>query len=306
LSHPAVAGVVLFSRNFQCKAQLRAYNEEILDVDAGLLIAVDQEGGPVQRFQSGFTRLPALRSIGACHADDGEAGLALARAHATVMASELLACGIDLSFAPVLDLDRGNRAIGTRAFAADPRIVAGLGRAYVQAMNDCGMCAVLKHFPGHGSVVEDSHDEIPSDPRGADDVLQHDGYPFASLLGKHRCAVMVSHVRYPAVDGLPAGFSRFWIETMLREKIGFPGCVLSDDLAMAGAAGVGDIVARAQHAFAAGCDLALVCDPRQAGECLARWPGVECGPMASTLKSRPMQTPPKLDELRTRVIMCGP
>ena len=301
LSCPAVSGAVLFTRNFRSKQQLIKLVAEIRCVDSRLLLAVDQEGGPVQRFREDFTPLPALRKIGICFASDADAGLSLAYAHATVMASELRQCGIDMSFAPVLDLYSDSRVIGQRAFAAEADVVIRLGRAYVQGMNDSGMVATLKHFPGHGSVTGDTHTECPEDRRDAETVMAVDGRPFAELLECDRIAVMLSHVRYPRVDGRAADFSSYWINSMLRERLGFTGCVISDDLGMQAAGQESDIMARAGSAFDAGCDLALVCDPGQARECVSRWSGPGDSRIAEMLRAQPALRQADLAAMRNKL-----
>src|SRR6201996_359368 len=240
LTAPGVAGVILFSRNFIGRDPLLALVESIRAV-AGeeVLIAVDQEGGPVQRFREGFTRLPALAKIGAVYDRDPPEAIRLAEEHAWVMASELRASGIDFSFAPVADLARGNAAIGTRAFHADPAIAAELGQAYVRGMHLGGMAAVLKHFPGHGSVAADTHKATAVDPRPLDVIRRDDLVPFVEGMAAHAEAVMVAHVIYPEVDAQPAGFSSRWIKDILRSELGFGGAVISDDISMAAAGAAG-------------------------------------------------------------------
>jgi len=262
LAHPAVAGVTLFSRNFRDRMQV---TELIAAMRAAsprpLLICVDQEGGPVQRFREGFTCLPSLLSVGARYGDDPDAALVLAEEHAWVMASEMRAVDIDLSFAPVVDLARGNRAIGVRAFDAEPEIVAALGAAYVRGMRLAGMAATLKHFPGHGSVLEDTHFECAVDARPGDRLWAEDLLPFREAIAAGAEAVMMAHVVYPAIDELPAGYSRRWIVDVLRDEMGFSGVVMSDDIGMVGAQGAGSVADRIEAHVGAGCDLVLVCQP---------------------------------------------
>ncbi len=270
LATPGIGGVVLFSRNFQDVEQLTELNAEIRSATSHhLLICIDQEGGPVQRLQRGYTRLPELAAIGRLHDRHPERALVMARDHGWLMAMEVLGSGIDLSFAPVLDLGRGNRAIGSRAFHAETGVVVALGRAYISGMRDAGMASVGKHFPGHGSVLEDSHVAAPVDSRSRCRVLECDGQVFAALSAQGLDAVMAAHVTYPAFCSKPAGFSRTWLKQVLRVEMGFSGEVFSDDLGMEAAASVGDISQRVHAALHAGCDYALVCDPEQAEEAAA-------------------------------------
>ncbi|HTV84097.1 MAG TPA: beta-N-acetylhexosaminidase [Dyella sp.] len=273
LSAPGVAGVILFSRNYAHRDQLLALVESIRDA-AGehVLIAVDQEGGPVQRFREGFTRLPALARIGEVYDRHPSQAIQLAEEHAWVMASELRASGIDFSFAPVADLARGNAAIGTRAFHADPQVAGELIHAYVRGMHLGGMAAVLKHFPGHGSVAVDTHKAQAIDPRSLDDIRQNDLRPFVEAFSAHAEAVMMAHVVYPAVDEQPAGFSRRWIGDILRQELGFQGAVISDDISMAAAGVAGGVGQRVHAHLSAGCDLVLACFPDVVEEAIAAMP----------------------------------
>jgi beta-N-acetylhexosaminidase len=262
LAAPQVSGAILFTRNFQDRDQLVALVDDIRLVrDEPFLVCVDQEGGPVQRFRDGFAPLPALARLGELYARDPRAAVARTEEHAWLMASEMRAIGIDLSFAPVVDLARGNRAIGERAFAPDPEVVSDLGQAYLRGMHLAGMAATLKHFPGHGSVAEDTHFDAASDPRGLDTLLATDLVPFADAIAAGAEAVMMAHVTYPAVDALPAGYSRVWIEDILRVELGFRGVVVGDDIGMAAAESLGGIGARIQAHLDAGCDLVLACSP---------------------------------------------
>lgn len=270
IRHPACSGVILFKRNFASRDQVAALVESIRDLrQAPFLVAVDQEGGPVQRFREGFTRLPPLAAIGARWEDDPRAALDLAEMHAWVMASEMRAIGIDLSFAPVVDLARGNRAIGPRAFHPDPEATSALSLAYVRGMRLAGMAATIKHFPGHGSVLEDTHFDDAVDPRTLDELRAQDLVPFHDAIAAGAEAVMMAHVRYPAVDVDPAGYSRRWIVDILRGELGFRGAVFSDDIGMAAAESAGGIRARIDAHLDAGCDFVLVCQPAQAAEALA-------------------------------------
>ncbi|KZE25294.1 beta-N-acetylhexosaminidase [Crenobacter luteus] len=272
LAHPLVGGVILFRRNFESVEQLKALTAEIRALrEPALLIAVDHEGGRVQRFIDGFTRLPAMRALGdAWEADPAEA-TSLAEAVGEVLAAELRACGVDLSFTPVLDLDWGRCAvIGNRSFHADPAVVAELAAALVRGLHKGGMAACGKHFPGHGWVEGDSHQVIPVDERELADIRAADLLPFARLAEAGLAAVMPAHVIYPKVDARPAGFSKVWLETVLRGDLHYDGVIFSDDLGMEGAAEAGGFVARADAALAAGCDMVLVCNqPARADEVLA-------------------------------------
>jgi beta-N-acetylhexosaminidase len=269
LSHPCVGGVILFARNFSSTEQLRGLTREIADLRSPrLLITVDQEGGRVQRFRDGFTSLPPLAVLGRWYRSRPDRALDLAYRHGRVMAAELLEYGVDLSWAPVLDLDRGSSVIGDRAISDDPEAVCELAAHYIAGMHDAGMAACAKHFPGHGSVAADSHLEVVTDHRPIE-ALQADLQPFARL-AKQFQAVMMAHVCYPALDAGPAGFSERWIRQRLKKELGFPGLVVSDDLDMAGAAPAGGLEERLGQAFSAGCDLALVCQPASVVELLGR------------------------------------
>lgn len=264
LRHPAVGGVVLFKRNFENKAQLRALVDEIHAAsDPRPLVCIDQEGGRVQRLQGeGFTRLPPLGVLGRLHETDPVKALDMAYRHGRVMAMEMLDCGIDLSFAPVLDLDRGSRVIGDRSFSPDPAVVSLLARSYLAGMKDAGMKSTGKHFPGHGSVLADSHVDDVTDGRSLDDIRESDLLPFAELL-PGLDALMIAHVVYPSVDAVPAGYSKTWLQDILREELGYRGIIFSDDLGMHAAKTAGDVADRARLCLHAGCDLVLVCFPEE-------------------------------------------
>jgi len=265
LRHPLVGSVILFTRNFASPEQLVRLVAEIHAVrQPALIVAVDQEGGRVQRFRQGFSALPALRRIGHEFDLDPKHGLTLARSMGWLMAAELRAHGVDLSFAPCVDLDYGvSEVIGDRAFHGRPEAVAQLALAYMAGMKDAGMAATAKHFPGHGAVVADSHHSLPVDRRDwtalADDVM-----PYRRLIANALPGVMVAHVLFPAVDPAPASLSHRWIQNALREELRFEGAVFTDDLSMGGAAEFGDIVARATAALSAGCDVLPVCNDRPA------------------------------------------
>ncbi len=270
LQHPSVAGVILFSRNFASRAQVGELCAAIrASAPRPLLLSVDQEGGRVQRFRDGYHALPPLEGFGRLHARDRDAALALAREHAWLMASEIRASGLDLSFAPVVDLGRGNRAIGNRAFAAEPAVVADFARAYVAGMHEAGMAATLKHFPGHGSVLEDTHFDDAVDPRPLDTLLAEDLQPFVAGIDAGADAVMMAHVRYPAVAPEPAGTSPRWIGEILRGRLGFRGVVFSDDIGMAAAETVGGVKSRIDAHLDAGCDAVLACAPALVPDALA-------------------------------------
>ncbi|MBS0347303.1 MAG: beta-N-acetylhexosaminidase [Proteobacteria bacterium] len=272
LQHPLVGGVILFARNYAEPEQLRALTAAIRAVRPGLVISVDHEGGRVQRFREGFTRLPAMRRFGGLWDSDPAAARAAARQAGLVLAAELRAHDVDLSYAPVLDLDYGvSTVIGDRAFHRQPEVATELARAVVGGLAAAGMKAVGKHFPGHGAVEADSHVAIPVDERSFDAVWAEDVRPFLHLAGELG-GVMPAHVIYRNIDARPAGFSPFWLQDVLRQRVGFGGVIFSDDLTMEGASVAGDIVARAEAAHGAGCDMVLVCNrPELAVRLLDAW-----------------------------------
>lgn len=265
LRHPLVGSVILFTRNYQNPSQVAALTAAIRAVRSPhLMVAVDHEGGRVQRFREGFTRLPPSRSLGRHLGEDRRDGLNLARATGWLMASELRAVGVDYSFAPCVDLDYGvSEIIGDRSFGRDPDAVAALAAAYMLGMRDAGMAAIAKHFPGHGAVVADSHVALPVDRRELAD-MEEDIRPYRLLIENNLPGIMAAHVVYPAVDALPASLSRRWVTQILRGDMGFHGCVFADDLSMAGAVAFGDILERARLAFVAGCDVLPICNDRAA------------------------------------------
>lgn len=297
LCHPAVGGLVLFSRNFSDPAQLRALTASIQALRAPrLLIAVDQEGGRVQRFRAGFTRLPAVARFGDWFAQAPAAALDGARAVGWLMATELLAVGVDLSFAPVLDLGGGPSAvIGDRAFAHAPEAVAALATAWVDGMHAAGMAACGKHFPGHGAVRADSHLELPCDARALAEIEAHDLLPFRRLIAHGIEALMPAHVVYSAVDARPAGFSARWLRTLLRGRLGFDGVIFSDDLDMAAAAAGGGFAARGLAALQAGCDRLLICNNRPGAiaviEAVADWQDPAATARVARLRAVPDAAP---------------
>ena len=264
LAHPLVGGCILFTRNFAGIEQLERLVADIRAVRTPqLLVAVDHEGGRVQRFRQDFTMLPNMRTIGRQYDLDAAAGRQLARQCGWLLAAELLAVGIDMSFAPVVDLDYGvSSVIGDRAFHRDPRVVAELAIAFANGMKQAGMSATAKHFPGHGAVVPDSHVAMPVDRRPLADMDQ-DLYPYQRLIDNGLASIMAAHVVFSDVDRLPAGFSRKWLQEELRGRLGFDGAIFSDDLSMVGAGVVGDMPERVRAALAAGCDIVLACNNRQ-------------------------------------------
>ena len=281
LQHDGCAGVVLFARNFASRAQVAELTQAIREAaPRPQLISVDQEGGRVQRFREGYSVLPALQGFDALYRDDPQAALALAREHAWLMASEIRATGIDMSFAPVIDLARGNRAIGNRAFSADPQVVAAFTRAYVAGMHEAGMSATLKHFPGHGSVPEDTHFDAAVDDRALADLEAADLVPFVAGIEAGADAVMMAHVTYPQVAPEPAGYSPFWIGELLRARMGFRGVVFSDDIGMAAAHSAGGIKGRVDAHLDAGCDVVLVCHMQMVEEALRAMDGRASNTMA--------------------------
>lgn len=262
LHHPLIGGVILFRRNFASIEQCTRLTAEIRALRSPhLLISVDHEGGRVQRFLAGFTRIPPMQALGALWQQSAAQALGAAETTGYVLAAELRACGIDLSFTPVLDLAWGHSAvIGDRAFGRDPAMVADLALALQRGLKRGGMASCGKHFPGHGWVRGDSHHEIPLDTRSLVALEQDDLVPFVRMIDAGMAAVMPAHVVYPAIDPQPAGFSRYWLQQVLRQKLGFDGVIFSDDLCMEGASQAGGILERAQAAFQAGCDVALVCN----------------------------------------------
>ena len=273
LRHPLVGGVILFSRNYASRQQLSALTAEIRALrDPALLVTVDHEGGRVQRFRDGFTVLPSMRTLGEMWQGNPEQARRLAQQAGRVLATELIRDGIDLSYAPVLDLDYGvSRVIGDRAFHRQPEVTIALAGALIDGMADSSMSCVGKHFPGHGFVEADSHVDMPRDPRDLDAILREDVMPFRTL-AQRLGGVMPAHVIYEKVAPEPAGFSSFWLGNVLRRMLAFEGIVFSDDLTMEAASVAGDIVARASAACDAGCDVVLVCNrPDMADALLARW-----------------------------------
>ena len=270
LLHPLVGGVILFARNYRDPETLISLTSRIHELRSPpLLIAVDHEGGRVQRFHQGFTRLPPGRCFGDLYAQDSGRALALVEDTGWLLAGELLAAGVDISFTPVLDLDTGvSSFLGDRTYHHSPDVVASLGQHLMKGMRSAGMTAVGKHFPGHGNVKGDSHHEIPVDERDYGAILMADLVPFERLIDAGLAAVMPAHVIYSRVDDKPAGFSRVWLKQVLRGRLNFQGVIFSDDISMAGAEFAGSYPERAYSALDAGCDMVLVCNNQAAARTL--------------------------------------
>jgi len=272
IQHPGVGGLIFFSRNFESKPQLLELVAEIKALRPSLLLAVDQEGGRVQRLQDGFTRIPPMQAFGRFYEERPSEAVELAKECAWLMAAEVLACGIDFSFAPVLDVDdRHCKVIANRAFSPKPASVAALGKAFIEGMREAGMASTGKHFPGHGAVKGDSHLELPVDQREFVEVMAHDGASFQALMPNGMDAVMPAHILFPKVDSQPVGFSQHWLQKVLRTQLGFQGVIFSDDLSMAGAVGAGTYGQRAALALQAGCDMVLACNNRDGALEVLAW-----------------------------------
>lgn len=261
LAHPLISGVILFARNFQNKAQLKTLCEQLHQVKANFKLYVDQEGGRVQRFREGFSALSPLGQLGLLYQQSAKKALASAKEHAYLMAHELLEVGVDQSFAPVVDLDLHSRVIGDRAFARDPHVVAELARSYIDGMQDAGMQAVLKHFPGHGFVTPDTHVDFAVDERHLSVVEQADLIPFVELMHHQNVlGVMMSHVVFKNIDAQPVSLSHYWVHDFLRGRLQFKGKIFSDDLGMKAVSALGSGVEMTQRALQAGCDYVLLCN----------------------------------------------
>jgi beta-N-acetylhexosaminidase len=291
LLHPAAGGVILFAHNYESPEQLLALTEEISRLrEPELPICVDHEGGRVQRFARGFTAIPAMRRLGVLWDREREAAKRAARAVGTVIAAELGAHGVDFSFTPVLDLDYGSSAvIGQRALHYDPNAVGALAAQLIEGLAGGGMAAVGKHFPGHGFVAADSHLAVPRDERPVKDLFRKDLLPYRAAIKAGMAAVMPAHVIYTQADPEPAGYSRYWLQEVLRGKLGFEGLIFSDDLSMEGAGTAGGVPERARAALAAGCDQVLLCQKPQEQE-----------ELLESLASVPVSFPERIEKMRRR------
>jgi len=289
LAHQQVGGVILFARNITTKQQMVCLVADIRSCSNNLLIAVDQEGGRVQRFKQGFTPLPPMQILGDLLDSDPTIGLELAKNVGWLMASEVIACGLDISFAPVLDVDRDHSSIiGDRAFSDRAEQVILVAKAFIEGMTEAGMAATGKHFPGHGGVVADSHLQAPVDQRTMAELECRDLKPFIAL-SKDLAGIMPAHITFPRVDSSSVGFSSFWLQQILGKKIGFEGVIFSDDLTMKGADVVGGYTEKAEMALGAGCDMILVCNcPEGAREVLTHMQqlGVKGCEKIATMRAR--------------------
>ena len=305
LAHPNVGGVILFKRNFESIEQLMALVNDIHQIKTPhLLVAVDHEGGRVQRFREGFTHIPAMRVFGEIYEFDKPRGKRMAETAGWVMALELRSVGIDFSFAPVLDLDYGvSQVIGDRSFHRDPDSVSFLAHSYMDGMKRAGMEATGKHFPGHGYVEADSHVDFPIDDRNLVDLQQADLIPFERMINAGLAGVMPAHVVYKNIDELSAGFSSYWLQQVLRKRLNFQGLIFSDDLEMEGARTAGDIVESAEAAMVAGCDMVLVCNDPESISKVVEGLEVKLDPAASLRRCRmhgrfPVERPVMLKDRR--------
>jgi beta-N-acetylhexosaminidase len=291
LRHPAAGGVILFTHNFESPEQLLALTADIAGLrDPELPICVDHEGGRVQRFALGFTAIPPMRRLGVLWDRDREAARRAARAVGTVIAAELGAHGVDFSFTPVLDLDYGSSAvIGHRALHYDPNAVGALASQLIEGLAAGGMAAVGKHFPGHGFAAADSHVAVPTDARPTKDIFRKDLAPYRAAIGAGLAAVMPAHVIYPQADPEPAGYSKYWLQDVLRGQLGFEGLIFSDDLSMEGASTAGGIEERARAALAAGCDMVLLCQKPE-----------EQDRLLESLAATAVSVPERIEKLRRR------
>jgi beta-N-acetylhexosaminidase len=265
IQHPLVGGLIFFTRNYQSPEQIADLSQQIrIAANKPMLLAVDHEGGRVQRFRDGFSLIPAMGSLWQMADQNLSVAKELAKQCAILMALEVQAVGIDISFAPVLDINNISDVIGDRSFHQQPDYVTELAEAFVSGLHQVGMKATGKHFPGHGSVKADSHIDLPIDTRSRADIFQQDLIPFKQLIAKAKVdALMPAHVIFPDVDSQAVGFSRYWLQNILREQLGFNGVIFSDDLSMEGAASVGGYIERAEAAQSAGCDMLLLCNNRK-------------------------------------------
>ncbi len=295
LQSPEVGGLILFSRNYDNPGQLRSLMQSIRLIRPDLLVAVDQEGGRVQRFRNGFTRLPPMSTLGKRWLENPHRAIAQAHEIGWLMATELRQYDIDISFAPVLDLDWGRSSvIGDRAFGQMPEAVIELAGGVMAGMHEAGMAATGKHFPGHGWVEADSHLELPLDERSFDEIEQQDLRPFDALIRRGLDGLMPAHVVYRQACSAPAGFSTFWLQQILRQRLHFDGVIFSDDLSMEGASLAGSYAERCDRALAAGCDMVLVCNhpegAQQVLEHLQQKP-VEASHRLARMRARPARVP---------------
>ena len=285
LQRDCIGGLILFSRNYESPSQLRELVATIRDVKHDILIAVDQEGGRVQRFREGFVHLPSLGRIGTLYTSEPRLAESLARISAWVMASELISYDIDLSFAPVIDIQSmKSKVIGDRSFSSSPDIVVCLAKSYISGLREAGMSSCGKHYPGHGTVDADSHFELPVDARPWREIKNSDFSIFAQLT-EFLDGIMPAHVLYPSVDEFTAGFSEIWIKDKLRGELNFKGVVFSDDLTMAAAQAIPSPVERAKRALAAGCDMILVCNDQESAIEIANWLDSESLPNNANIQS---------------------
>lgn len=288
LANEQVGGIILFTRNFESRSQIGELVKEIRECSPDILVAVDQEGGRVQRFREGFEPLPALQKIGRLADRHPEHLEDIAASFGWLMAADILSCGIDISFAPVLDLDTDfSTVIGDRSFSADPAFCIRLAKSYIEGMQAAGMAATAKHFPGHGAVREDSHAELPRDHREFAEVASTDMQPFAAL-ARHFDAVMPGHILFPKIDSQPVGFSSHWLQKVLRDQLGFNGVIFSDDLSMEGAAESGSYIDRAALALEAGCDMVLACNNPEGAMQVLHW--LEQNPQSDTGRLQRMRS----------------
>ena len=289
LRHPAAGAVILFARNYENPQQLLLLTEEIEKLrEPALPVCVDHEGGRVQRFRDGFTKIVPMRELGRLWDRDKELAKQTAKGVAYIIGAELGAHGLDFSFAPVLDLDYGGSSvIGDRALHFDPNAVGALASAIVQGFGDAGVAAVGKHFPGHGFATADTHHDVAKDERTQKEIFGKDIVPYRAAIQAGLAGVMPAHVIYPQCDAEPAGYSKYWLQEVLRGKLGFDGLVFSDDLSMAGASAVGGPPERARAALEAGCDMVLLCNDPEGQKKLL-----------DSLGDLPMAKPERLDRMR--------
>ena len=289
IRHPAAGAVILFARNYEHPDQLKLLTEDIeRQREPALPVCVDHEGGRVQRFREGFTAIPPMRTLGKLWDRDRDVAREAATAIGYIVAAELGAHGVDFSFAPVLDLDYGGSSvIGDRALHFDPTAVGALGACLVRGLAQGGVGAVAKHFPGHGYAEADSHVAVPRDERAFKEILRKDIVPYRTVIEAGLAAVMPAHVIYPQVDAEPAGYSKHWLQEVLRGKLGFEGLVFSDDLSMEGAAVAGGPPERARAAIGAGCDMVLLCNNPKGLDALLE-----------SLKGVPLEKPERLERMR--------